>query len=178
MLKISEDSKYYDNYKKKRGDSTFTSSDILCTPYNYNEYYDVHYLLTSFLDLYIPDDLLEWIVKLFPKELIPNINSDSYEFSNSSSFTETEIDSFMETESNSISKYTYTQSEIETTSDYSSDYYSESDYMYKGRIINGVENLFKLPTPKELLLNSFFKEFLEKPQDFDENECLFFKFNF
>jgi len=173
LLKISEDSKYYDKYKNNKNESSFTSSDILCTPYNYNEYYDVHYLLTSFLDLYIPDELLEWIVRLFPKELIPNINSDDY--SNSSSF-ETEIDSYI-TDSESKTTETYSESEIETDSESSEEYYSESDYMYKGRLINGVEKIFKLPTPKNLLLHSFFDEFLEKPQDFDENECLFFKFN-
>ena len=179
ILKISEDSKYYESYKTKRDNSSFSSSDILCTPVNYNEHYDVHYFLTSLLDLYISDELFSWITNLFPKELIPETTSSSYTESYSSSTSCIDLDTIT---------YTFTDSEIteidtdtETTETYtesssSTGEFSESDFLYKGRMINGVEKLFRLPKTKDLLLNPFFSEFLNKPEDFDENKCLFFKF--
>lgn len=40
-------------------------------PYNYNEIYDLHYFLVSLLDLYISPELFDWIVSIYPDELIP-----------------------------------------------------------------------------------------------------------
>jgi hypothetical protein len=33
--------------------------------------YDLHYFLTSLLDLYISQELFDWIISLYPEELIP-----------------------------------------------------------------------------------------------------------
>jgi hypothetical protein len=46
-------------------------------PYNYNEVYDLHYFLTSLLDLHISDELYDWIIELYPDELIPEQDSSS-----------------------------------------------------------------------------------------------------
>ena len=47
-------------------------------PYNYNEVYDLHYFLTSLLDLYISQELFDWIVSIYPDELIPMEESSDY----------------------------------------------------------------------------------------------------
>lgn len=178
MWEISEDSNFYDNYKEKKENTSVNSDDILCTPYNYNEYYDVHYFLTSLLDLYISEDLFDWIISLYPKQLI----ADSSEIYSTESKTITCTETEEKSNNYESSYFSETETETETETDSSSIYetsnksYSESDFLYRGRIINGVEKMFKLPKAKELLLNSFFSEFLEKPKDFDESNSLFFKF--
>lgn len=58
-------------------------------PYNYNEIYDLHYFLVSLLDLYISQELFDWIVSIYPDELIPREESSSYENSETS---ESELD--------------------------------------------------------------------------------------
>lgn len=44
-------------------------------PCNYNEVYDLHYFLTSLLDLYISQELFDWINEIYPDELIPKDES-------------------------------------------------------------------------------------------------------
>ena len=46
-------------------------TDDLNVQYNYNEVYDVHYFLTSLLDLYISQELFDWTIQLYPREVIP-----------------------------------------------------------------------------------------------------------
>ena len=56
-------------------------------PYQYNDFYDLHYFLTSLLDLYISQDLFDWIMKLYPEELIPEEEcSTGSSYNSSSSF--------------------------------------------------------------------------------------------
>lgn len=55
-------------------------------PYNYNEIYDLHYFLVSLLDLYISQELFDWIVSIYPDELIPR-EDDSSEGSSHSSYS-------------------------------------------------------------------------------------------
>ncbi len=50
--------------------------EVYNVPYNYNEVYDLHYFLTSLLDLYISQELFDWIVSIYPEELIPEEESD------------------------------------------------------------------------------------------------------
>ena len=38
--------------------------------------------------------------------------------------------------------------------------------------------MFKLPTPKNLLECDFFKEFLKRPNDFNEDDAIYFKSGF
>ena len=53
-------------------------------PYNYNEIYDLHYFLTSLLDLYISQELFDWIVSIYPDELIPREDSSDCSSSDNS----------------------------------------------------------------------------------------------
>lgn len=57
-------------------------------PYNYNEIYDLHYFLTSLLDLYISQELFDWITKIYPEELIPRNDSSSNSSDSSGYITE------------------------------------------------------------------------------------------
>ena len=54
-------------------------------PYNYNEIYDLHYFLVSLLDLYISQELFDWIVSIYPDELIPREDNSSKGSSNENS---------------------------------------------------------------------------------------------
>jgi hypothetical protein len=64
-------------------------------PYNYNEAYDLHYFLTSLLDLYISQELFDWIMQIYPQELIPEEETSTYsthtEDSDTSSDSDTSI---------------------------------------------------------------------------------------
>jgi len=162
-------------------------------PYNYNEYYDLHYFLTSLLDLYISQELFDWIMKIYPEEVIPDEESSSlssssentYSSTNStnsktsissnesvtmssilSDITSTQLSSFSETSISPSSSF----SELNESS-------TEENYLYEGRLLNGVENIFKLPTVKDLLIDDFFKDFTIKPDDFKEEEAIYFKSN-
>ena len=131
-------------------DESDSDSDFNNVPYNFSEFYDLHYFLTSLLDLYISEELFNWILKLYPSEIIPP-NEDNTEESCKNS----ENDNSYET-------------------------YSEEDdeFLYKGRLINGVENQFQLPTPISLLIDSgFFNEFLIKPIDFNQDKAIYFSYN-
>ena len=48
-------------------------------------------------------------------------------------------------------------------------------YLSEGRLKNGIEKDFNLPTPLSILKNSFFEEFRHKPSDFDEEKAIYFK---
>lgn len=59
----------------------------ICVPYNYDTIYDPHYFLTSLLDLFISQELFDWIISVYPEELIPKdpCSERSSNSSNSSS---------------------------------------------------------------------------------------------
>ena len=132
----------------------------LNVPYNYNEVYDIHYFLTSLLDLYITQDIFDFIIQLYPCEVIPedDISTKSY------------------TKSSSRSKSS--KSSSSTDSDSSDTNSSEQIYTSEGRLINGIEELFDLPTPLDILDNKFFERFTVKPDDFDENTAMYFNAGF
>jgi hypothetical protein len=67
----------------KKPDEESFDSDDLNVPYNYNETYDLHYFLTSLLDLYVSQELFDWIVDIYPDELIPREDSSSTDSSSS-----------------------------------------------------------------------------------------------
>ena len=48
-------------------------------------------------------------------------------------------------------------------------------FLQEGRLVNGVESMFNLPKPFDLLSHDFFKEFTIKPNDFDEETAIYFK---
>ena len=51
----------------------------------------------------------------------------------------------------------------------------ETKYLSNGRLINGIESMFKLPKPLDLIRNNFFNELTIKPQDFNEKDAIYFK---
>jgi len=166
-------------------------------PYNYNEVYDVHYFLTSLLDLYISQELFDWIVNLYPNELIPDDVSSSYTLtysSSNSSSDRTERTSSNTDTTSSYSSYSSTNSKENSVpkskekNDDEDDEENEEDdeveeddepkYLNEGRLINGAEGKFELPTPIDVLNNSFFECFTVKPDDFDPSNALYFKAGF
>jgi hypothetical protein len=69
----------------KKHDEESLDSDDLNVPYNYNETYDLHYFLTSLLDLFVSQELFDWVVDIYPDELIPREDSSSTDSSRDSS---------------------------------------------------------------------------------------------
>ena len=152
-------------------------------PCNYNEIYDLHYFLTSLLDLFISEDLFNWILNVFPESVIPPDDSsmsstDTSDSSNSSnSIIETSHDdnsdsgSDRESSSDRESGSDSDSSNDSSSSDTGSD---DTIYMKDGRLINDIHTKMNLPKPLELLQNDFFNEFLNKPSDFDESTAVYF----
>lgn len=177
---------------QKDDDSTIDSDDQN-VPYNYNEVYDVHYFLTSLLDLYISQDLFDWIIQLYPDELIPRevisgSTSSSYDSTESSSNqslknklnnigTNSEDD---DSKSSSNSEGDSESDSEDNESDNKSSSRSEYNrYLSEGRIKNGIETEFdNLPTPNIIMKDSFFDSFKNKPTDFDESKAIYFKAGF
>jgi hypothetical protein len=188
----------YDSHTHKTiiDDVTYSDTDNdNNVPYNYNEYYDLHYCLTSLLDLYISQELFDWIMTIYPDEVIPDeeITSEgSYSTNTSNKSSNTSSTSNTSNTSNTYSTSTISTSSelnksnssnsLETLDSNLSDLTLSSSnksqkYVSEGRLINGIEKMFKLPTPYELLKNDFFNEFTIKPHDFDENEAIYFNSN-
>jgi serine/threonine protein kinase len=192
-------------------DNESLESDDLNVPYNYNDVYDLHYFLTSLLDLYISQELFDWILEIYPDEVIPRENSDSESDSESDSYSDSHSDNHSDNEENSnnssnklIDKLDrVTLSESDNTSDMldevsshqtssssssSSSLSSSSSsssssrvynrYLSDGRLKNGIEKEFNLPTPLMILKNKLFDEFRNKPLDFDESNAIYFKAGF
>ena len=92
----------YDHDKKthitKEPDNESDESTEFNVPYNYNETYDLHYFLTSLLDLYISDELYNFIVKIYPDELIPREENSTSSSSNSYSSTDSSSESSLDAE--------------------------------------------------------------------------------
>jgi hypothetical protein len=181
----------YDRKKHFTDESNKNPDEIYNVPYNYNKVYDLHYFLTSLLDLYISKELFDWIISLYPEELIPEEDVSTYT-SNSRSYTEstdsdstdsdsTDSDSNNSdsTENNSTEEHSISSSGTESHSSIDSSTNSETEsseesVLEDGRLINGVEKLYNLPTPMLLLNSGFFKEFTKKPDDFDEDLAIYF----
>lgn len=191
---------------KLQDDETEDPSD-LNVPYNYNEVYDVHYFLTSLLDLYISQELFDWIIELYPREVIPedddstssstssSLSSSSRQSSSSSNSSKqgnsendelvkdlTLSDNSTRESSSNSSSDSSSNSSSDSTSDSSSDSTRDSTrdplYISEGRLINGTEDVFKLPSPLDLLKHGFFENFTIKPSDFDEKSAIYFKAGF
>lgn len=141
-------------------------NDVINVPVNYNKVYDVHYFLTGLLDLYISQELFNWIVELYPSELIPEDQVNESE--ESSIYTEEESESYDETSTdNSTNAYTSGTSGTNT---------SDVVFLHDARMINGVEKIFNnLPDALTLLKSDFFKEFKERPSDLDMSKCEVFE---
>lgn len=185
------------------GDDNSLDSDDLNVPYNYNEVYDLHYFLTSLLDLYISQELFDWILEVYPDELIPREDSDSDSDSNSDSDSSSDSDESSQSDelndkldnitlsddSSSSSSHSDSDSDSDASSDANSDTSSDGSesssssgvynrYLSEGRLKNGVEKDFDLPTPLTILRNKLFDEFRNKPSDFDDSKAVYFKSGF
>ena len=68
-LEYSRTFKDHNNFKALTND--FFKEDEEDIPSYYNSYYDLHYFLISILELDIPADIREFILKNYPKEVIP-----------------------------------------------------------------------------------------------------------
>ena len=162
--------------------NTDDTDDDCNVPLNYNEFYDLHYFLTSLLDLYISQELFDWIMSLYPEELIPEeelsetgTNTESDTESNDTESNGTESNG---TESNGTESNGDTDTTVDTTGDTTVDTEGDTEeeemYLVSGRMINGVEKKFTLPTPLTALSHDFFSSFLVKPDDFDESTAMYF----
>jgi hypothetical protein len=159
----------YSNAYITNGETETDSSEEYNVPETYNEVYDTHYLLTSLLDLYISEDLFDWIIDLYPEELIPEDKDKTTITTTEQSYTSNEVLSSLNELTMTMSSETQESSNLKSSN---STYLRE--YLLDGRLINGTENLFKLPTALELLNNEFFKEFLDKPSDISTDNCIIF----
>lgn len=151
-------------------------------PYYYNQYYDLHFFLTSLLELHISQELFDWIISIYPNEVIPD---DSTTTSDDSLTESHDSQSILKTSTESASA---SVSRSRSDSDSSSDSASESElesgftvaepdaYILKSRLINGAEDRVKLPKPDIIFTDSFFDKLKVKPADFDEDTAIYFSF--
>lgn len=147
-------------------------------PYEFNEVYDLHYFLTSLLDLYISQELFDWILNLYPEVLIPEEDQSSdCDYTNSTiNSTENSDSSDLSSDDSSSSSISISLSKNSIQShDSETSIVSNNKYLIDGRLKNGVEKNFNLPTPKNLIENKFFDQFLKVPEDFDIEKAIFFK---
>jgi hypothetical protein len=127
------------------------------------------------LDLYISQELFDWIIELYPRELIPD-DTDSTASSSSSVASSSDLDSSSSVaSSSSLDSFTHSKTETKSTSNKNSD---DNKYLLEGRLINGANDIFQLPTPLELLKQKFFEPFTVKPDDFDEKTAIYFNAGF
>ena len=166
------------------------SSESMNVPYNYNQVYDLHYFLVSLLDLYISQELFDWIVSIYPPELIPNEESStsysSISSTESTKSTENKEDQDSieqennENQTNNENNENQEKQESDSYSSYSS--YSTSDYdefLSEGRMKCGVEEQFtNLPIPVSILTHPFFECLTTIPTDFDKTTAIYFDAGF
>jgi hypothetical protein len=147
-------------------------------PVQFNKVYDIHYFLTSLLDLYITQELFDWIVSLYPSELIPDESSSTRTTTTNKSGTKEssiETDFTRSSRNTHSSSQTYTGDDSDTVSS-SYDVSESNDKIFDGRLINGVEKEYKLPDALQLLQNELFDSFKMKPTDFEESESIVFTY--
>lgn len=168
-------------------------------PVQFDEIYDSHYFLCSLLEIVISQELFDWIISVFPEEVIPPSETDSYigssdytsdtsssddlgsSFQSSSSNSEellarllinTRIDESKKTSESSESNGSISRSASE--SDTRS--VSYKDYLDDGRLINHMADNLKIPTTYELLKHKFFDNLKQKPDDFREDTAVYFEY--
>lgn len=153
----------------------FSSSDLQNVPIEFNKVYDLHYFLTSLLDLYISKELFDWIIDLYPSELIPEDTDTLSDTTRSTRSTSTGSAGRRSTRSNQSTRTsTSTGASGESTFTGSS---TENSYLREGRLINGIEKSFpNLPLPIDILQSDFFKVFRQKPSDFNSSNSISFKY--
>lgn len=179
-------------------------------PYEFNDVYDLHFFLTSLLEIFISKPLYEFIINIYPYEVLPEdseinssicsstkssdydsdscnsstitISNDSQSYSSSSnSSSYVDVDKMVNEQCNSIKSLTENESSSDSDtcsgSDDSDSSSSKDPYILKGRLINGVEKMFNLPTPFTVLDHPFFEELTKIPDDFDQATAIEFTKN-
>ena len=161
-------------------DGKYHEPDTSNRPINFNKYYDLHFFLTSLLELVIPQEIFDWILSIYPIEVIPEdsdseCDSDSESDSENSDCESCSGCSRCNSESDSSSLEADNSESWESDTDTgTSSYNAVNMYLEDKQLINGVEKLFKLPTPQDILESDFFAEFLIKPQNIDREKSMFF----
>ncbi len=148
----------------------------------YDEHYDIHFFISSLLELDITKEVRKWILEVFPKEVIPHEFLDE-EFNRSSSSSNSvisvDIKAKMKEHEASIiysDSDSYSSSYTDTTSD-SYDSSSEgTEFICYGRLLQGVGERLGLVTPKTLLSDKFFDELLVKPNNLDKQSTIRFEY--
>jgi hypothetical protein len=156
--------------KKTYKTSLNTEDQSFHVPLNYNEVYDSHYLLTSLLELYLPEDIYEWILNLYPAQVIEDDSTSDLSDESDSSYSQYDSDSIKSADKmfSRLNNDNFTtdsrKSSHNTKSSYETD---ESDEVYieNGRLLNKTLKEFTLPTTKEILFDKIFDKFLKKPHD-------------
>lgn len=144
--------------------------EIYNVPHNYNEVYDLHFFLTSLLDLCVSQELFDFIISIYPNELIPDDDSSNITDASSSNTTTTRTNSDSDSDTKSDS------SSNKSTKSFSSDSCSDSpELIHLGRLINDVEKQYDLPSPMTLINHPFFESFTKVPKDFEEKTAKYFK---
>lgn len=141
------------------------------TPEQFHPAYDIHFFMTSLLDLDIPDKVREFILSIFPVEVIPEQpigdgHSDSDSECSEEGYTSEDMyasDESVLTVSDDNTTTTTTDTDTidtTTTTDYTSETSSKdsdpSSYLYHGQLRTGVETQFALPSPLDVLQHDFF----------------------
>jgi hypothetical protein len=153
-------------------------------PYNYVEGYDLHFFLTTLLELFISQELFDWILSLYPRELIPEDTTDiSVSASENPETSTTDItdksSDAVTDDSSLINGLTLLSISDSTTlvtdsttlvTDSTNTESSSEDLLIHRRLKNGVASLYKLPNVTLLLSDAFFSELKIAPVDYDP-EC-------
>lgn len=155
-------------------------------PSEFNPYYDIHFLLTSLLELYLPETIERFIRSIYPPDFIPECHdgsTTSYDDSSDSNSTATtsstmseddDYDSiFYHTDEEMSDGSSDTTSTTTATSSTSSQTGSESsceseyrtEYLLGDRMLNDAHlKVNSLPTPYTVLTHPFFKKYTEPPK--------------
>lgn len=154
-------------------------------PDEFNKSYDLHFFLTSLLKLDIPTELYNWIMSLYPPQVISDdtdvetdTESETEEDTEEEDTEEdTEEDAESEVESGEEAEED-TEEDTETCSTESSSYTRgyEEEFLLDKRLKNEAYTVFDLPTPESLLSDSFFDYLRTEPKDFTELNSQSFKY--
>lgn len=167
----------YDNKKNYTIEEDLSTEDIINVPVNYNKVYDVHYFLTGLLDLYISQELFEWIVSLYPAELIPDEEVDITDTQGDITTSTNTDNSHKDMTNSSNNEENSYETSLETDTYTSILDESVMTFLHDSRMINGVEKMFNdLPEALNLLKSDFFDVFKQKPKDLDISKCEIFEF--
>ena len=145
------------------GRNRFFSWDHASIPNTFDPYFDIHSFMVSILELDIPESLRAYVHKLYPEQLIPDLDSESESASTSDSWSTASAASG-EAGSEYESEYT-----SDDESSIASEYYDTDEesvlsdcpqkHLDGTRLKMGYEKYFTLPTPMDILEGEYLSEF-------------------